>query len=453
MLRKQALNNKTHTKEVEPELTIPGHETLSSRRFLRELKESARVLGGMPGTALLYAALHGTAARQELVLRRQVKELHRLVGAQRLLQGIDPLTGEAPARATKVEEKLLTLLDEKGGISRIDGVPDVLEIMRGTKSGESSRKLLILVLEKTTGKMPCLAKFVKMQGLAVLSMWLTDASKVGKPQLVMKILKLLPRLPVTVSGLRDSGIGKLVNKLTKQKSESGEEIRKEAAHVVDGWKALAMANVARSTAAPQSLQRAPVHPPKSTLQMPGKYDTKATQPPKETKIDLEKKVVRPRTTVICDNDMFGGGPAAKSIVPKKMTSGRDHVRARAERMKTGRLAAAVSDPFETGTSGATDKSTGRPISPNSNGRSSPTLSTGLALSNGNASKKRAQDQVAGPSDANAAHKSRANAHSEPVAKRKRVTWPADDKIARWKYFTKDDLPYAKQQEVRIARNG
>ena len=140
--------------------------------------------------------LRKTAQRQELVLRRQIRELHRLVGVQRLLHGVDPLTGlAATVESTKVsqaEKHLLTLLDEQGGIAMVDCVDAVMNVMRRTGPNSSGRKLLVLVLDKTRDKMPCLAKFVKVGGLGVLCTWLGDAAKANKAQLTMKILKLLP---------------------------------------------------------------------------------------------------------------------------------------------------------------------------------------------------------------------------------------------------------------------
>ena len=192
-----------------------------------------------------------------------------MVGAQRQLKGADPLTGqllEAQAgRAKKpgLLDELPPLLDSAGGIASIGCVAGVVDIMRRATAVDSTRKLLIVVLDKTKDKMPCPAKFVKIQGLGVLSSWLGDASKAGRPQPVLQILRLLPRLPVTVNGLKDSGIGKLVNRLTKEKAGSDEDVRREAAKVVDGWKALAKAKAAAdSTAPPSAAPKPQASPPR-----------------------------------------------------------------------------------------------------------------------------------------------------------------------------------------------
>ena len=323
------------------------------------------------------------AERQELVLRRQLRELHRLVSVQRQRKGTDPLTGEAVdqgrSKTPHVLDDLPPLLDSQGGIASIGCVEGVVAIMRQTTAVDSTRKLLIVVLEKTKDKMPCLAKFVKIHGLGVLSTWLADAMTANRPQAVVQILRLLPRLPVTVNGLKDSGIGKLVNKLTKEKAGGDEEVRKEAGSVLEGWKKLAKAKAAAGSAASPT----PPAPAPATGSSPPRSDgtetaTDAATPPAATvrtagtsaaieaaaKVDTvklsgkaerpeatdKKGAARARATAIRDNDMFGDSTKASGAAPAKKakTSIRpDHVRARVERMKAGRMAAAAGGPTGT----------------------------------------------------------------------------------------------------------
>eukprot|EP01043_Picozoa_sp_COSAG02_P059333 COSAG02_NODE_7545_length_2968_cov_1.526316_2_plen_335_part_00 len=313
------------------------------------------------------------AERQELVLRRQLRELHRLVGVQRQRKGTDPLTGEAVDQGRPMTPHVLDglppLLDSQGGIASIGCVEGVVAIMRQTTAVDSTRKLLIVVLEKTKDKMPCLATFVKIHGLGVLSTWLGDAMKATRPQAVMQILRLLPRLPVTVNGLKDSGIGKLVNKLTKEKAGSDEDVRKEAGSVLEGWKKLAKAKAA--AASPTAPASAPASSsigsartgsataaatppataahgtaaksavPEATAKAdPAKISTKAERPESTDK----KAAARSRATAI---DMFGDSKKAGGAAPAKKAKASirpDHVRARAERMKAGRMAAAAGGP-------------------------------------------------------------------------------------------------------------
>ena len=322
------------------------------------------------------------AERQELVLRRQLRELHRLVSVQRQRKGTDPLTGEAVvdqgrSKTPHVLDDLPPLLDSQGGIASIGCVEGVVAIMRQTTAVDSTRKLLIVVLEKTKDKMPCLAKFVKIHGLGVLSTWLADAMTANRPQAVVQILRLLPRLPVTVNGLKDSGIGKLVNRLTKEKAGGDEELRKEAGSVLEGWKKLAKAKAAAGSASSPT-SPAPARGADTGSSPPAGSDgtetaTDAATPPAATvrstagtsaaveavaKVDtvkLSAKADRPeatdkkggaraRATAIRDNDMFGDSTKATGAAPAKKpkTAIRpDYVRARAERMKAGRMAAAA----------------------------------------------------------------------------------------------------------------
>eukprot|EP01047_Picozoa_sp_COSAG01_P017407 COSAG01_NODE_920_length_12728_cov_38.396864_7_plen_540_part_00 len=417
--------------------------------------------------AELYAIVLGTAERQELLLSRQLKELHRLVAKQRQLHGKDPLTGAVVHRPKKIadpfEEKLLPLLDEQGGISGIENVESVLTLMRQASSVDSSRKLLLLVLDKTRDKMPCLAKFVKAQGLGVLSSWLSDASKAAKPQLVLKILRLLPRLPVTVNGLRDSGIGKLVNRLTKTKADVGEtreDIKKEAASVVEGWKALAKANVSSTSATTVAAPRRDAEPlakknklnkaslPSSNKHPAGGSDGKtsaaARTEPRE-KQDVDKKPAARRTaTVIRESDMFGAGAAAGSSQKKPRTVRRP-------------------SPIEGGHRQAKPPAAGRPKSPTSSspfsssaGRASPRHtvvkadaaagSAATAAGNKRPHADMTSDRVAARDVAPSKMPRVADepASTKPKKRGKRVTWPPDDKIARWKYFTKDEPAAIKQ---------
>ena len=464
------------------------------------------------------------AERQELVLRRQLRELHRLVGVQRQLKGADPLSGqpvEARGRAQDLLDGLAPLLDSLGGIASIGCVEGVVAIMRKATAVDSTRKLLIVVLEKTKDKMPCLAKFVKLQGLAVLSSWLGDASKAGRPQAVVQILRLLPRLPVTVNGLKDSGIGKLVNKLTKEKAGGDEDVRKEAASVLDGWKKLAKAKAAAESTAPPAkpapaaaaaaapataatASAAAATAAAPAAQEPGepaasKAESKAaaaaaaaakaeraeTAAAAAAAAATEKKAAaRSRATTIRDNDMFGDSKKASGGPPAKKAKGSirpDHVRARAERMKASRMGAAASgsaDPSESSNSATTGSGSGsgptvsvpssstaagadRRPSP-TNGRpkspvtaSSPPSTTGHTPSittTKNAPKRThegAADEASPSSDGSPGsplenggkkkkQKTSSGGDQKVGVKKKRVTWPADDKIANWKYFTKDE---------------
>ena len=98
----------------------------------------------MSADAQCCESVHAIAERQELVLRRQLKELHRLVGAQRQLKGADPLTGqllEAQAgRAKKpgLLDELPPLLDSAGGIASIGCVAGVVDIMRRATAVDST---------------------------------------------------------------------------------------------------------------------------------------------------------------------------------------------------------------------------------------------------------------------------------------------------------------------------
>lgn len=329
------------------------------------------------------------AERQELVLRRQLRELHRLVSVQRQRKGTDPLTGKAidqgRSKTPHILDGLAPLLDNQGGIASIGCVEGVVDIMRQTTAVDSTRKLLIVVLDKTKDKMPCLAKFVKIQGLGVLSSWLGDAMKANRPQAVVQILRLLPRLPVTVNGLKDSGIGKLVNKLTKEKAGADEDVRKEAGSVLEGWKKLAKAKAAaESKASPGALVPASEPATATASSPPGSACTGATSAAaapltptvsttagksaaiegskrtdvakQSTKVERvettdKKGAARSRATAIRDNDMFGDSKKTGGAAPAKKlkTSIRpDYVRARAERMKAGRMVAAATATGPTG---------------------------------------------------------------------------------------------------------
>jgi hypothetical protein len=333
------------------------------------------------------AIVTAMAERQELVLRRQLRELHRLVSVQRQRKGTDPLTGEAVDQGRPKTPHLLDalppLLDSQGGIASIGCVEGVVAIMRQTTAVDSTRKLLIVVLEKTKDKMPCLAKFVKIHGLGVLSTWLGDAMKATRSQAVVQILRLLPRLPVTVSGLKDSGIGKLVNKLTKEKAGGDEDVRKEAGSVLEGWKKLAKAKAAAASPTAPASAPAPAPAPAAGSSPAGSARTgnataAATSPATAgrsaaaksavteavTKVDAAKtsaKAERPEATdkkaaarsraiAIRDNDMFGDSKKASGATPAKKAKASirpDHVRARADRMKAGRMAAAAGGPTGT----------------------------------------------------------------------------------------------------------
>eukprot|EP01052_Picozoa_sp_SAG31_P055503 SAG31_NODE_15361_length_759_cov_0.654545_1_plen_185_part_01 len=174
--------------------------------------------------AALSEQMTATVERQDVSFRRQLKQLHKFVDIQQQLTGINPLTGEvvekseAQKQVENFEKRLSAVMDSDSAIANSDKVANFLKLMQG-ESNDSSKKLLIMVLGKTKEKTPCLARFVKSDGLAVLNAWLVDANQAERVRtdLIMQILKLLPSLPVTLRSLKDSAIGKTVNKISKSK--------------------------------------------------------------------------------------------------------------------------------------------------------------------------------------------------------------------------------------------
>jgi len=204
----------------------------------------------------LLLAMESNAARQAPLFARQLERLHRACEAQTRLTGVHPISSASPPAAAAaagaaaaaasggaagtaaaaelaLESALVKLLDDEGRISATEHMGALHALMQ-QQTQEDDRKVLLLVLLNTK-HMPCLARFVKSGGLSTLNAWLNAAREAQSTCSIVAILKILPKLPVTMSALKSCGIGKSVNKLRKHESD---DVQSAAVSVVNGWKSL-----------------------------------------------------------------------------------------------------------------------------------------------------------------------------------------------------------------------
>jgi hypothetical protein len=214
---------------------------------------------------------------QEAVLLSQVSALHRLSERHLITSnGTDPLTGNhrdlpahlriqaarrAAKRVTKVdmvrpnqlEIKFVHLLDEAGGLASKNSVVEATKLMEIAGMSRDStliRAIMLTALRRTFKDKVrnCFGEYgvFKVSATAatrrstaavsctpqVLSRWLADFVEKNDEESLVLCLNTLLDLPVLDSGIRESGIGKLIRKIKKEQTGDASEL---ASKVVTHW--------------------------------------------------------------------------------------------------------------------------------------------------------------------------------------------------------------------------
>ncbi|XP_075514062.1 uncharacterized protein LOC142549143 [Primulina tabacum] len=169
-------------------------------------------------------------------------------------------------------------LTEKGGVTDVDGVEKLIQLMQSDRM-EINRDLLcrsmLAGVMAATDKVECLDRFVQLRGLPVLDEWLQEIHK-GKigdgsnlkdsdrsvEEFVLVLLRALDKLPVDLHALQTCNIGRSVNHLRSHKNL---EIQKKARSLVDMWKKRVEAEMNSIDTKSGSAQAISVWPSKSCL--------------------------------------------------------------------------------------------------------------------------------------------------------------------------------------------
>ncbi|XP_073036363.1 uncharacterized protein [Primulina eburnea] len=169
-------------------------------------------------------------------------------------------------------------ITEKGGVTNLDGVEKLIQLMQSSRM-DRSRDLLgrtmLAGVVAATDKADCLDGFVQLRGLPVLDEWLQDIHK-GKigdgynlkdgdksvEEFLLVLLRALDKLPVNLHALQMCYIGKSVNHLRSHKNL---EIQRKARSLVDTWKKRVEAEMNSIDTKSGSAQSISVWPSKSRL--------------------------------------------------------------------------------------------------------------------------------------------------------------------------------------------
>ncbi|KAJ1339836.1 hypothetical protein BSLG_005497 [Batrachochytrium salamandrivorans] len=113
-----------------------------------------------------------------------------------------------------------------------------------------ARLAAIQVLQNTT-HLPTLSGFVLGKGVLLINMWLSEAIRIAGDwdSLVLPIMKLIARLPIDISSLKYSGLGKPVRRMVKSASETGSKKESDviAGELMTNWTKLIIADKQATT--------------------------------------------------------------------------------------------------------------------------------------------------------------------------------------------------------------
>jgi len=129
------------------------------------------------------------------------------------------------------------IVDANGGLKSDSQLPALRDLCSKASKG-SDRVLILLVLKETKGSI--LNRFANdYEGIATLDSWLQQTKQDAKHKHTLLILSVLTQFTMSLQLLKETTIGKTVNKLTKM-TENAEIVTKSKA-LVQKWKKSAAA--------------------------------------------------------------------------------------------------------------------------------------------------------------------------------------------------------------------
>eukprot|EP00736_Rhodelphis_marinus_P013840 Rmarinus@m.1261 len=219
-----------------------------------------------------------------------------------LLAYTDGMGSRRACDTKSMEQQLVAILDPQGYISNTDNMTKFIKLLEEEKT-PAGRTMLCGVLKRTENE-AVLEHFVERGGIRVVRDWLTELREGDNRPMLVEALSCLRHVPVTVAILRETGIGKIINKLQKHKESRVHSLAKE---LFNSWKEVA--DHQKKLAAKQKV-KTEVAPKQKTmpLQIPKRPSPTSTVP-----------------VALDDSSLFG----KKRAVPPKRTQGTikpDHVR-------------------------------------------------------------------------------------------------------------------------------
>ncbi|XP_039269529.2 serine/threonine-protein phosphatase 1 regulatory subunit 10-like isoform X1 [Styela clava] len=130
-------------------------------------------------------------------------------------------------------KSLSPLLNGKGGIIGLDELSKIISAMRTCKK-LVGRCIYLSILRVTKGE-DILEKFICEGGWKIINKWLSDAKDTENIPVLMEILKVLQRLPVSMQNLRENNTPKIIKHFTKS---SNQKLKTAASLLMSSWMAI-----------------------------------------------------------------------------------------------------------------------------------------------------------------------------------------------------------------------
>jgi protein phosphatase 1 regulatory subunit 10 len=128
-------------------------------------------------------------------------------GGSQAMAGIEPHS---------VLEQLDPLLGQTGCIRSTKEVAKIVSLMKAAQL--LVVRSVILSIIKATRAPSTLERFMEV-GWPVLNVWLAEAKKTQDTAVLVEVLQVLQKLPVSVAALKQGNMGKLIKQLSKQEHQ------------------------------------------------------------------------------------------------------------------------------------------------------------------------------------------------------------------------------------------
>jgi len=147
----------------------------------------------------------------------------------------------------ELEEKLSNIIDDNGGVSELEKVPQLIKLMTSETNIKLQSLLITVIL--SSQRVPIRKKFIESGLLEVISQWFTQPQKTKNfLKQLFKVLEFLQN-QITVEALKSCTIGKVVKSLGSKATDK--EISDIANQFVNSWMKLITAVAEKKEAIPK----------------------------------------------------------------------------------------------------------------------------------------------------------------------------------------------------------
>jgi hypothetical protein len=278
---------------------------------------------------------------------------------------------------------------------------------------------------------------VDQAGLLTLQAWLAESTEKKDSKHTIAVLKVLDSLPVTLASLQaPCQLGKMVGKLRKA-TDLGDGVLSLSQSLVAKWKSIVQNSTFKPDKVNSSLKQDSSTSSSGSGVQPHKHigankNTASLQPSKEEDVKEESRVLG-------DGDIFSAAERSRERVSLRSKEQQQKLAAVDRVEKQTPLTRVSASPFDSRPSTTAISSIGN------GGNSVSSLATGSYL------QTIYQDHTLGPRERARLRAKEAAARvpspprvpdSERKVKKKKVSWPEDDKLVAVRMFYRDDEPLA-----------